>query len=269
MKMMRGLLVLLAACGFASQTDGASTDSDEDGIVDDDDNCRRVANPAQHDWDGDDHGDDCDGCPHVAAEADLDDDNDGVGNDCDPRRTIAGDAREIWLGFYAPEDITGWMQSRGDGTWSVDGGMLHQTNAASIFSLLDSPMPYADAYFATSVELVTANPPEVGFCLGDIQAPPAAQYYCCGVHGPATARAISAWPGGAGIDESPWSGEHGAGNRVDMTGTLAGATFSCELVQGIARATRATMTGGKLGTAVFYTAGRARYRYLFVATIGT
>ncbi|HEY5935884.1 MAG TPA: hypothetical protein VIU61_14645 [Kofleriaceae bacterium] len=262
---MRWVLALLAGCSFdprpALPAGDGGTDAPGDGVA-----CTGVP-----DFDGDGRRDDCDLCPHLSSDDDPDGDGDGVGDACDPQPTVGSDARAIWIAFYAPSDIDGWMQSRGDGVWSVTAGELVQNSPTSAFSLLDSPAPYTDAYFATSVEVVTASPAEIGFCLADDQDPPGSQYYCCGVSAVNTARAVSIWPTGAGErnDTNAWTGNHAADQQIDITGTLLGAKFSCEFAQGAERTTRATAAGDKIGTAVFYTAGQARYRYLFLATLGS
>ncbi|MDP2310264.1 MAG: LamG domain-containing protein [Pseudomonadota bacterium] len=58
----------------------ADVDADDDGVRDEADNCRDVANPTQVDADHDDLGDACDGC---AADADNDADEDGICGDID------------------------------------------------------------------------------------------------------------------------------------------------------------------------------------------
>ncbi|MFC1927845.1 thrombospondin type 3 repeat-containing protein, partial [Chloroflexota bacterium] len=63
------------------------TDTDQDGVCDDDDNCPTVANPNQEDEDEDGVGDDCDGCPNdpdktepgICGCGESDDDSDGDG----------------------------------------------------------------------------------------------------------------------------------------------------------------------------------------------
>jgi hypothetical protein len=280
---MRWLVVLagLAGCEFTglgvadarrvmpvpdAAVDASTTeDADDDGIVDADDNCPAVPNVDQRDWDSDDHGDVCDRCPHLGSVADPDADNDGVGDDCDPRPGTT-DVREIWLGFYEPADITGWVNTGGNGQWTVGGGVLDQ--AASGFSLLDSPASYTDAYFATSLEVVAVDTSEIGFCLADVQ--PGIQYYCCGaanVGGVPSARAASAWATSGGQISVPgtFTGANLAvGEHVEMVGLLQGASFACSITQGAITATAGTPTGTKLGPAVFYTTAPVRYRYAFV-----
>jgi hypothetical protein len=280
-------IVVLGACSYRERTldpdappgtadapetadaaaDAAPGDADGDGILDAADNCPAMYNPDQRDWDVDLHGDACDGCPHLPSPSDPDTDGDRVGDDCDPRPLTGGEARALWLGFYDAADIAGWQPT--GGPWSVTNGMLEQ--AASGFSLLDSPASYTDAYFATSLEVVTPNTAEIGFCLADIQ--PSVQYYCCCASNagdvPST-RAASQWDGSPGQISVPASFDGAnlaVGQRVEMTGLLSGATFACAISQGAATASPGTGTGGKLGTAVFYTLAPVRYRYAFVVTV--
>jgi hypothetical protein len=81
--------------------DGSSSDSDGDGVLDEDDNCIAVPNPDQTDSDGDGFGDACDddpgctdgdgdgvcddqdNCPAVANAEQADADRDGLGDVCD------------------------------------------------------------------------------------------------------------------------------------------------------------------------------------------
>jgi hypothetical protein len=59
-------------------------DSDGDGIAEDVDNCKGVANPLQQDADDDGVGDACDNCAQVFNPFQADCDGDGVGDACDP-----------------------------------------------------------------------------------------------------------------------------------------------------------------------------------------
>lgn len=59
------------------------SDQDDDGIIDDDDNCPVVHNPLQEDSDGDEVGDACDNCLSTSNSDQVDTDGDGVGNACD------------------------------------------------------------------------------------------------------------------------------------------------------------------------------------------
>lgn len=77
--------------------DGApNVDTDGDGLLDNVDNCRMIANADQHNEDGDAFGDACDPCPHVAMGGTADGDGDGVGDACDPEPTMA---RQHWVVF--------------------------------------------------------------------------------------------------------------------------------------------------------------------------
>ena len=58
-------------------------DSDNDGFLDENDNCPFVSNPGQQDADADGVGDACDNCPNAENPNQLDSDNDGIGDLCD------------------------------------------------------------------------------------------------------------------------------------------------------------------------------------------
>jgi len=62
---------------------GNATDTDGDGIPDDQDNCPTTYNPDQLDTDGDGIGDVCDNCLTTPNPDQLDSDGDGVGDVCD------------------------------------------------------------------------------------------------------------------------------------------------------------------------------------------
>ncbi len=98
-------------------------DSDGDGIIDADDNCPLIRNPAQTDSDGDGIGDACDddrdgdgtnnpqdNCPDTANPDQADVDQDGVGDACDPDTTRRdgrpADAACVYrapVGVFAPQ----------------------------------------------------------------------------------------------------------------------------------------------------------------------
>lgn len=61
----------------------ALVDEDDDGIMNDVDNCPNLANPDQQDDDQDEVGNVCDNCPGVVAKNTDDFDEDGLGNVCD------------------------------------------------------------------------------------------------------------------------------------------------------------------------------------------
>ncbi len=58
-------------------------DTDQDGILDRQDNCVVTPNPTQEDADDDGHGDACDNCPSIANPDQADADSDGIGDYCD------------------------------------------------------------------------------------------------------------------------------------------------------------------------------------------
>ena len=58
-------------------------DRDDDGLLNEEDNCPRVSNPDQSDEDGDGIGDRCDNCPGLSSSDATDSDGDGVGDACD------------------------------------------------------------------------------------------------------------------------------------------------------------------------------------------
>jgi len=73
-------------------TECLSFDTDMDGVPDDQDNCRTVANLDQEDADGDEVGDACDNCRTVANLDQTDTDGDGLGDACDPNpNQVEGD----------------------------------------------------------------------------------------------------------------------------------------------------------------------------------
>ena len=73
-------------------------DSDGDGKMDADDNCRDVPNADQGNEDGDAFGDVCDPCPIDSNNTDGD--SDGVGDACDPHPGMGGDQIVAFDGFH-------------------------------------------------------------------------------------------------------------------------------------------------------------------------
>lgn len=123
------------ACSFnpeSDDTDAAATDdADHDGVRDDDDNCRDVVNPDQHDEDADGVGDVCDNCPHVANadQANVGETGaggviDGAGDACDPFPTVGGNDIVLFESFARP--LEGWSQT-GGGMWSTADDALTQS----------------------------------------------------------------------------------------------------------------------------------------------
>lgn len=71
-----------------------NADNDQDGIVNQDDNCPDVANADQEDADGDGIGDVCDYCPDVPDVEQDDSDFDGIGDACDNCPDVANTGQE-------------------------------------------------------------------------------------------------------------------------------------------------------------------------------
>lgn len=88
---MRRAIVLVALAGCnqvfdlvpTRSIDAALSDFDNDGVLDDRDNCPTLANSDQANSDGDAFGDACDSCPTVASTSVHDEDHDRVGDVCD------------------------------------------------------------------------------------------------------------------------------------------------------------------------------------------
>ena len=78
------------------------TDDDNDGILDDMDNCPFHPNPDQADGDGDGVGDVCDNCPGNSNPDQADGDNDGIGDVCDPVNNL------IFRDGFESGDTSAW-----------------------------------------------------------------------------------------------------------------------------------------------------------------
>ena len=69
----------------------AGTDTDDDGVIDEDDNCPTIKNAGQEDSDGDNVGNACDNCPFATNANQQDSDADGLGDACDYCPEVADD----------------------------------------------------------------------------------------------------------------------------------------------------------------------------------
>lgn len=99
-------LIALAACNQAFELVPATlADTDEDGLLDADENCPLTANADQRDSDGDGVGDACDNCMIVAnpAQEELGD-GDGLGDACDPHPATDGDCLFVVDTFSDPAE---------------------------------------------------------------------------------------------------------------------------------------------------------------------
>jgi len=102
-------------------------DFDGDGVLDSQDDCPKVADPAQDNEDGDRFGDACDPCPIDPNDTPTDPDGDGVADPCDPNPTTPGDAIVLFEGFHhgIPAD---WTKS---GTWTASNDDAVVTSAVT------------------------------------------------------------------------------------------------------------------------------------------
>ncbi|MEK8022864.1 MAG: thrombospondin type 3 repeat-containing protein [Candidatus Hydrogenedentota bacterium] len=88
-------------------------DSDGDGVPDATDNCPLAANPGQEDEDGDGIGDVCDNCPKVANPGQEDADGDGIGDVC--KLPISPGKRLVVWGDNGSGQLTGITDNSGQG----------------------------------------------------------------------------------------------------------------------------------------------------------
>ena len=79
----------ILAAGSNKCPPGNSVDTDNDGIIDSDDNCPDLPNSNQLDIDGDKIGDLCDNCVLLRNAAQVDCDADGKGDVCDENSTCS------------------------------------------------------------------------------------------------------------------------------------------------------------------------------------
>lgn len=107
--------------------DAMPPDQDGDGVADALDNCVAIGNPAQYNEDGDERGDVCDNCPHLGNDDQASGDGDAVGDACDPYPGLAGDTIALFDGFNGATRAPAWTAPVGADTWTVGGGLLHQT----------------------------------------------------------------------------------------------------------------------------------------------
>lgn len=89
-------------------------DTDQDGIVDEDDNCPLTPNPDQSDVDGDGVGDVCDNCAETPNSDQLDTNGNGIGDVCDyidvtfkifPKKIKCDSNGKLPMGVFTTEDF--------------------------------------------------------------------------------------------------------------------------------------------------------------------
>lgn len=104
-----GVVLLLSCTGRA----WAQHDLDNDGLLDDFDNCIYAANLDQQDRDGDNTGDVCDNCPDVFNAGQSDVDGNGIGDVCDSNPPTALTLMRVQLKATRPDAPTGTIVVKG------------------------------------------------------------------------------------------------------------------------------------------------------------
>lgn len=251
-------------------------DTDNDTIVDAEDNCPTVGNPQQRNYDEDPRGDACDPCPHLANQDD-DPDGDNIGVGCDPRPD-ATDQRLLWTAFYDASAIVGWTFP--SGTWTVDNSRLRQTDANADFGLASPPLGanLPRVAVATRYTLDTLGPLGDGIDsagLGAASANTTGQYYACLLSKSVVDTRLWAaadWPSGNNTDDLQsvvWPGTFATGSKIDLVhDTLT--TNTCVARQGGTTVTIASDRGTNLNGVLYLYSQRAAgsFEYIFVVGIG-
>ncbi len=269
------LVIAIIGCG-GDDTTPPGEDTDGDGIADTEDVCPQLADPDQRDFDADGVGDLCDRCPHVASSNDPDGDGDGVGDACDPRPSAGGDLRVSWNGFYDPSEIATWTPI--SGSWEVTANRLVKSDLGA--GAIELPPITGAVHAETSYEVVALRGgfrAEIGTCSGAVSTIFPAQLYCCVVVQQADNTInVEVWAQasnlpGFSISQAPWTGTFGSGSRIEMVHELSPNLRDCTVRQGMATSrTEAIETGDSIngGVQLFSQSAAARYRYLFVVSIG-
>jgi len=148
----------------------SEVDGDNDGIVDDDDNCPQLVNSTQADEDGDGVGNACDNCPHLtntnqanSGETALGNLVDAVGDACDPQPTTGGNTIALFLPFDDDDDLAGWIAAGTNATFTVTNGKLEQTGDTDLAILFKNSLDLENAFVTTHVTYDTLKASGVRF----------------------------------------------------------------------------------------------------------
>ena len=82
------IILFVITCSDDNGTSNPAADADNDGVVDESDNCINTANPEQADADNDGIGDACDNCADTVNPDQEDMDNDWIGDVCDDDKDL-------------------------------------------------------------------------------------------------------------------------------------------------------------------------------------
>jgi len=242
-------------------------DRDGDGVDDAVDKCPDKADD-QRDFDADGVGDACDFCPHIMNPANPDGDGDGVGDECDPAKTTSGDSIALWIDFDASADpIATWPRS---GTWTVDGGWLHETSGNNL-DTLTIPFTIQRASISTRVRFDGLNGGTPALTIRSGVAPTtevATQFQQCALFSNSTMNARSVFAGNSvGDTNGTWPGTVTIGDELTILSSVSDK-LHCAFSPPIGKvdATLGASTAGVLD--ILIVRARVSFDYLFVVESG-